>query len=292
MIVSLESPLLKIAVNTYGGELHSIRDREEIEYLWQGDSRYWEDQAPNIFPYVGRLTEKKYRYQGKEFSMGIHGFVQDSELEPVEQSSSSVRLRLSSNLRTKVMYPFDFEYEVAYFLEGCCLQICYKIKNTGNKQMYFGVGGHPGFQVPLNEGEQFDDYYLEFDRECRPRRIGFSADCFLNGCEEEFPLEDKRIYLKHSMFDDDAVVLKNMDNSVMLTAVQGKRYVKVCYPQMDYLGIWHAPCSEAPYVCIEPWSSLPSRKGIVEDLEKQPDLIMLKEGETYRNTWSIECGKF
>jgi len=37
----------------------------------------------------------------------------------------------------------------------------------------------------------------------------------------------------------------------------------------------------------EPWSSLPSRKNVVEDLEKQADLLSLESGQEYTNTWSI-----
>ena len=54
-----------------------------------------------------------------------------------------------------------------------------------------------------------------------------------------------------------------------------------------YLGIWHWPKTEVPYVCIEPWSSLPSGKDIVEDLETQKNLISLEEGRHYENRWSI-----
>ena len=55
---------------------------------------------------------------------------------------------------------------------------------------------------------------------------------------------------------------------------QGTRRVTVSYPDMDYIGFWHATLTEAPYVCIEPWSSLPSRQDIVEDLSSRiPDSI-------------------
>ena len=52
--------------------------------------------------------------------------------------------------------------------------------------------------------------------------------------------------------------------------------------------IWHMPFTDAPYVCIEPWSALPSRKGRIEDLSEQPNLVHLPAGKRYENTWSIE----
>lgn len=104
-------------------------------------------------------------------------------------------------------------------------------------------------------------------------------------------MDGQKIHLRHTLFDDDAIVMENMAKAVTLSAEKGSRYVKVEYPQMDYLGIWHAPGTEAPYICIEPWSSLPSRKGIIEDLETQENLIRLEKGQVYTNRWSITCGK-
>ncbi len=51
------------------------------------------------------------------------------------------------------------------------------------------------------------------------------------------------------------------------------------------------PKTDAPYVCIEPWSLLPSRKGIVEDIEKQSDLISLNSNCEYENQIAIEIIK-
>ena len=56
MLVNLENACLNIQIDTKGGELRSICDREGVEYLWQGDARYWKDRAPNIFPYIHSLS--------------------------------------------------------------------------------------------------------------------------------------------------------------------------------------------------------------------------------------------
>jgi len=63
--------------------------------------------------------------------------------------------------------------------------------------------------------------------------------------------------------------------------------VTVSFPDMPYLGVWHWPKKDAPYVCIEPWASLPSREGKTAVLEEQADLIRLDPGKTYVNTWMI-----
>jgi len=56
---------------------------------------------------------------------------------------------------------------------------------------------------------------------------------------------------------------------------------------MAYLGIWHMPHTDAPYVCIEPWSSLPSAKDKIAVFEEQPDLLSLAPGATLESTWTV-----
>ena len=153
--------------------------------------------------------------------------------------------------------------------------------------MYFGIGGHPGFQVPYVPGTEFEDYYLEFGKNVSPLKVTFSDDCFVLGKEPYDGLEDGKLALKHNLFDEDAIVLENTGGQVRLKCKRSSASVFVEYEDLNILGIWHCPRTEAPYVCIEPWSSLPSRKGIVEDLEHQEDLLSLEPGNTWNTTIRI-----
>lgn len=219
--------------------------------------------------------------------MGIHGFAAGSEFAPADRSEDALTLRLCSSEATKKMYPFDFSLQVTYLMEGSCVLIGYAVQNLSGETMPFGIGGHPGFRVPLDEGERFEDYSIEFLDNCRPDRVGFTPSVFLSGHDEPYPLTEGRfIPLRHDLFDDDAVILKNMARRVRLSA-GGSRAVTVSGPDMAYLGIWHRPKTDAPYVCIEPWSSLPARQDVVEELSCKSDLVQLAAGKTYTNHWSI-----
>ena len=119
------------------------------------------------------------------------------------------------------------------------------------------------------------------------KRLG--NDYGVHGELTDFSLEDGvRIPLSHDMFDDDAIVLTDMASSVTLKSKKSNKGIKVTYTNMDYLGFWHKPKVEAPYICIELWSSLPSRKGVVENLETQPSLVALKAKCEYENRFTIE----
>ena len=212
------------------------------------------------------------------------------------QEESLLVLRLDADESTLACYPFVFTLRIRYELNQDTLRIAYEVENGGTEDMYFGIGGHPGFQAPLEEGLSFEDYFLEFESEGQsgtdaqpPVRIGFSPTCFLNGKDEPWPLEKGcRIPLRHDLFDDDAIVLSHTPKTVVLRSEKGGRGVRVRFPQMPYIGFWHAVKKPAPYVCIEPWSSLPSRQDVVEELSEQPGLIHLEGKGVYRNLWSIQ----
>lgn len=288
MILEIINQYLTVKINSKGAELWSIQDNEKSEYLWQGE-QYWSDRAINLFPYIGRFTDGKYSLNGKEYHMDIHGFAKDSEFKVIEHSKYVLMLRLKDSPTTYGQYPYHFTFDVKYELDNNMIRITYIVNNCDEKKMYFAVGGHPGFYAPIEKQLDFTDYYLEFDASEEVKRIRFSDDCFVTEGTDNLPLLDgNKIPMGHDMFDNDAIVITNMPRSITLKSDIAKKSVQVTYPDMDYLGIWHWPKVEVPYVCIEPWSSLPSRKNIVEALEEKSDLISLETGEEYRNHWMIQ----
>jgi galactose mutarotase-like enzyme len=59
---------------------------------------------------------------------------------------------------------------------------------------------------------------------------------------------------------------------------------------MPYLGIWHKPRTEAPYVCIEPWCGLPGFDGVTEDMETKHDMFRIEPGATQTAEFSMIFG--
>lgn len=288
MVHTIQNPFLSVSVSEHGAQLQSIVGKSGTEYLWQGDSQYWSDRDLHLFPYVARLTEGKYMLDGHVHQMAIHGIAPYRRFQLVAGADSWLTLELLSDEQTLEAYPRHFSFRVGYTLEDDRLNVTYEIENRDEKTMYFGLGGHPGFCVPLESGKTFEDYRLRFGAPCQPVRVGFSEDCFVTDDDHPFPLEqDLFLPLRHTLFDDDAIVLKNMTREVTLECSGSSRSVTVTFPQMQYVGLWHMPKTDAPYLCIEPWCSLPSHKDQIAVFEEQKDLITLMPGDVYRNTWSI-----
>ena len=288
MIYTIDNGKLRLEVSSLGAEMQRLSSCSGTEYLWDGDSRYWRRHAPVLFPFVARLKDDRYRLEDREYTMPKHGFAPECEFEIYSQSDTQLIFRLTDNEKTREYYPFAFEFCVSYRLEDWKLNISYRVFNSGDRLLPFGMGGHPGFRIPFAESPNFEDYYLEFSQVCDPDRVLFGADCLVSGVRERYPLKEGRILpLEHSLFDNDAVVLEHTAKEVAIRCRNSRRGIKVAFPQMNYVGFWHKDGLAAPYVCIEPWLSLPARHGVTEDFYCKGDMVRLKPGENYENQWSI-----
>ena len=56
---------------------------------------------------------------------------------------------------------------------------------------------------------------------------------------------------------------------------------------MKYVGFWHKPLTSAPYVCIEPWTSVPAYDGVIDDLETKRDMMRLAPGQCYKSDFTV-----
>ncbi len=277
----LENDRLRVAVDDHGAQIVSIIEKSNgAEYLWQGDPQFWAGQAPLLFPICGRLIEGRFTYRGKSYDMNLHGFIRNVDLTVEKEDATSITLSYRDNELTRAQYPFAFLYTVTYELVRNTVRHTFHVTNTGDDVLPFGIGGHPGFNVPLAEGTEFTDYYIEFSEKTPVRKLILTDTCFMTDRTEPFPLEGGKVYhLHHDMFDHDAIFLTDMASSVTLKSDKTSRAVTVSYTNMPYLGLWHAPKKEAPYLCIEPWNGLPADDGVVDDMATKKYMNHLKPGE-------------
>ena len=59
MTIELKNDYLTVQFQEVGGALSSIKDKDGVEYLWQGDATYWSGQAPVLFPNCGSVRDDK-----------------------------------------------------------------------------------------------------------------------------------------------------------------------------------------------------------------------------------------
>ena len=109
----IKNNYLNVCIRRKGATLWSIQDVDKNEYLWQGNPEIWEDRAPNLFPYIARLTNGQYKLDGRIYEMDIHGFAKDMEFEVEQKSDVEIVFSLKDNVETYEHYPYKFNFSVS-----------------------------------------------------------------------------------------------------------------------------------------------------------------------------------
>ena len=148
MNYTISNQRLSVTVSDFGAQMMSLT-LDGTERLWQGDPAVWDERSPVLFPIVGRLKGSAYTYRGKEYAINCpHGFARKSLFSLTEQTSDSLAFRLTANEETRKQYPFEFVLDVIYRICDNRLSVTFTVTNCGDDEMYYSVGGHPGFLVP------------------------------------------------------------------------------------------------------------------------------------------------
>ncbi len=289
MIYTIENEYVRVSANDLGAELFSFYSKKtNFEYLWQGDGAYWKNRALNLFPFIGRMVEQRFLYQGQSYPSRIHGLARYFVFELESKTASYLTFLLKDNEETRKEYPFAFEFRVSFIIDGCKLTTRYEVTNVDDKTLICSFGGHPGINVPFGKGK-FEEYYLEFEKATDVKRQLLSESCFMADKAVPYPLVDgKKLYLEHEMFAQDAIVLENTNGEVALKCDAESRYVTMKYDDFKFIGFWQAYKSDTPYVCLEPWSALPSVDGEITDIEKKPHVTRVAPDEKAATSFTIE----
>lgn len=278
---------ISIEVENLGAELQSLFDiTSRKEFLWQGDSKWWPRKAPVLFPIVGKLNNNMYSVNGKQFSLPQHGFARDRNFELAEKTSTLLIFRLKSSEETKNIYPFDFELLIGYELKGRVLEITYTLVNTGNEQLFFSIGAHPGFICPIDQNKNFTDYFLEFEKEETLDRY-LLEDGNFTGQTERVMTNTRILQLNEELFKKDAIVFKNMKSSYLILKNQNSETrLKFSFKNFPYFGIWTKP--GAPFLCLEPWCGIADNKNADGELKNKEGIDKLSPDTKFVRSYSIE----
>ncbi len=287
MEYTISNHYLSATIDSLGAQLTSLKKTEEAqEYIWKADPEIWVRHAPILFPIVGRLKGDKYRYEGKEYSLGQHGFARNLEFEILLKDSDKLIFVLKESEETLENYPFPFTLRVTYTLWKNILYNTYEVSTEGSQEIYFSIGGHPGFTCPIDPGSQRSDYYLEFEKEETVSSQILTGGTISN--ETKPIIVHKKIDLIDNLFDEDALIFKNLNSEKLgLKHKSGKAVLHFHFPEFPYLGIWSIN-QTSPYVCIEPWFGLADSYDHDGDLTKKEGIQKLSPGDVFRCEYGIE----
>ena len=285
---SIENEFLKITVKETGAELCSIYNKKNgKEYIWHADANIWGSHAPNLFPIIGVLKDGKYYFEGKEYEVPKHGFIRHNDkIRLKETSEHQLVFELLYSEETLAMYPFKFDFRIAFTIIGKSIEINHHIINLDSKPIFFSLGGHPAFNILHFENEQIEDYFLEFDKKMNLDTHVLSEDGLVSSKTKNVLDNDNKIRLTRHIFDHDALIFKNLKSKkVDLMSKKNGKILSVEYRDFKNLGVWAKP--GAPYVCIEPWLGIADVEGTDQNLKNKEGIIELEAENEFNADYTI-----
>ena len=286
-MTTLENAQLRVSIRPKGAELTSIFHKASgIEHLWQADPGVWGWHAPNLFPIVGGCLNNQLLIDGKTYPIDRHGFARQSLFETTESTATHAVFSLRSSEATRVHFPYEFEFQIIYELDGPTLTVTYRVVNEDEKTIFFSMGAHPAFAVPFQPGEIYEDYFVEFEKAEPLETHMLSAAGYFTGETKPVSTDANRLLLTKNLFDEDALVFKNLaSRRVAIHSDKHSHAVTVDYPAFSYLGIWAKP--GAPFVCLEPWLGCADSEGQPKPIQEKEAIQHVEQGHVFTASFTI-----
>lgn len=281
----LKNKYLKVKIASLGAELQEIIDQDNINRMHKPNKLSWNRVSPILFPQISKTRDLLYKVDNKEYHMPAHGFFRNMEHQAINYSDDKIIFCLKDNEETLKLYPYHFEFYVQYELIENKLKVSFNIINTDNKIMYYMIGGHPGFEIPLYNDEKYEDYSVVFEKKETSRAMQV-VDGYLANVYKPYLNNENTINLNHDLFNPDAIVLTDLQSKyVDLVSKNHQKKIRFYFSDFKILAIWSLQQDNATFVCFEPWNGI--QKDFVVEHEKM-GILSLDSKQSSNYSYIIE----
>ncbi len=290
-IYEIENENIKLKVDSHGAEMKSLIKKETgTEYLWNGDPAYWQRTSPILFPLVGRLFHNIYRAKGNTYTMPQHGFARDMEFTLLEKKDHEIWFSLKDTEETRKNYPYMFELQIGYLLQGTNVKVMWKVRNEQEEILPFAIGGHPAFLCPALCPECKDTFYLKFDCD-KLRATKLQGPYVLPDTYEEVPLDHGMLLIddKAIFANDTLMVEHDQAHEISICDAQKKELVTL-RTQAPLFAVWSPEGKRAPFICIEPWYGRCDSLDYAGDITQREWENLLEKGQEFNAEYEICIG--
>ena len=294
--IVLRSSEWNAAVDPLGAQLSILRDASGRDLLWDGDAKFWVGRSPILFPNVGALNGGQYRWRGQRYALPRHGLARTRRFEIIRNEERELLFRLFSDAETLKSYPFRFELDVSYRLEGRAFVMEATVHNRGGEPMPASLGFHPAFRWPLPYGgtRAAHDIQFAFAETAPIRRLDDQG--LVQPTTQASPVRDRQLQLDDALFAQDVVIFDRLVSRQLSYGASGTDKgaaagstaprLLISFAAATHLGLWSKP--GAPFVCIEPWRGIADPAGFDEEFERKPGLFRVPPGDSRSLAMQIE----
>ena len=279
---------ISATVSSIGAELISFTDGER-EYIWQGHPSGWTGKNPNLFPVIARVKPEGILYSGKAYPMPKHGFARRAEFALVEKTESAICFELRESEETLALYPYKFSLRIAHHLFENGFRTDYIVKNCGDEDMYYCVGGHTAFNCPFEADEKFSDWKLIFDETEEKDAIIPLPNALLDFSNTMPVIKEGRfIPLDHTLHDRvDTLIFDGLNSKGLKLQGPKGNGVHMDFSDFPMIAFWTAPEKHAPFICLEPWQGCGALAEGSEEFSAKPHALRLAPNESKILTYSV-----
>ena len=199
----------------------------------------------------------------------------------IDKNENSTTFSIQSTAETLKVYPFDFELQISYVLEGNSLNIHYQVMNSGNRKMPFSIGAHPAFSLPGN----FKSYSIQFEKE-EPLVYNLLENDLITNQTKTLATVNNEVPLDYQLFKNDALIFKSLQSNYLTILETENPILRVHYEDFPNLGIWTK--KDAPFLCIEPWFGYSDSIESSGNIMDKESIQILESNETFKSKFSIE----
>ncbi len=194
---------------------------------------------PILFPICGNLPDNQYSFDGATYQLPQHGFGRTLPWTVSGQStdgSASLSLKLTSNDQTRSVYPFEFEIEFTYTLNGDRLEIHQNYTNQSDKPMPFSAGFHPYFEAPDKASLEVGIPATEFQRNGETTMTPFAG---------QFDFSEPEIDVAFKSLTSQTSSVRDRSRNLKLTLESDELFSTLVF--------WTVQGKD--FYCLEPWSA-------------------------------------
>lgn len=295
---TIANEVITATISTKGAELVSIkRNADGREYIWDGNPKFWKRHSPVLFPLIGKYKNNESIYNGTTYQMGQHGFARDTEFELVSKTDSEIWFSMTDNADTLRKYPFHFQLECGFQVEGSTVHVLWKVTNTDKQTIYFSLGAHPAFAAPadcnsIDGHASLAGCKLQFYKNGTPvSQVSYgllSDDGLLMDGQHKLPLDNSgHALFTADLFDQDALVVENHQaDQVSILNNDGNAFVTIAF-DTPVFGVWSPVHANVPFLCIEPWFGRCDRESFSGTLADREWGNTLEAGKIFAKNYTI-----
>jgi len=256
MEYTIHNNRLTLTAGTLGAELHSLKEKEGRELIWQA-GEVWPKHAPECCPWCGPMKDGWFTDGEVEYRDAAcrHGFVREMEHTLVKQEPDCLVFRLEWP-GDGARWPWAFSIETVHALTADGMSTACTVENRSDRPMPLQFGFHPALICPFLTGSQATDYLVRFE-------------------------SGKVVNLTWELFDNDSIRYEDVGKWARLEHRETGKYLQIDTGDFPYVLLWSKPGIPG-FVCIEPWSGHENDSHI--PLER-PGAILLDPGE--KRTWVL-----